>query len=86
MDKKKFQGYIFTQVDYDGNEFKVTIPNMDLTIPELLNHFASFLKGSGFYLPAIDNPIVVIDDETENSEVDKFLKEHKDLMEDVGSG
>ena len=62
---KDFKGYIFKQVDYDGNEVEHRIPSLDVDLDYILKHFAYFLKGSSFALPIIDKPIILNEEKEE---------------------
>lgn len=58
-DKNKKTGYKFIKYEYDHPEIsspkvEFSISNQDITWVELLEHFASFIRGSGFIPPEGD--------------------------------
>jgi hypothetical protein len=49
-----------------SNEFDSTtiiVESSSVSLPEILDDFASFLKACGYSLPNIDNPLIINDSE-----------------------
>ncbi len=53
--KKPFRGYIFYQIEENGNTFKIKVPILDITHAELAEIFTDFLRGAGFAFDSLSS-------------------------------